>query len=455
MTVALDTAGGSTAGAMRRLARLVADHGGALTALAVRVGAAGLGYAMQIALARLMGAADYGAFAYAWAWLAVLGFSATLGLGQTSVRWLAHYHERGKPALTAGFLRWSIAVVAGGSVLVAVATAALLWRVPHLVEAAFWLPMLMMAAIIPVFALGDLMEGCARAHGRSLLALAPAYLARPALLVAALPLMSLAGVRPTASLAMLAALAATLLTVVVQLVLVLRLVKADVPPGTVPEYRGATWAKAAAPVLASDMVQLLRQNADVLILAGFVPADRLALYFAATRVASLLGLVEFAVGAAAGHRFARAATTADDAGLARLVRTAAHLTFWPTLLGALALASLAPFVLALFGPAYAAGSTLVTVLAAGYVFRAAIGPAEELLIMRGHALAAFAAQAAGLVVLVALAALLVPVIGPMGAAMANAAALLMTTLALALACLRQTGVMPLPFPPAALKDDTP
>ncbi len=441
-------------GPLARLAALLAGHGSALAALGVRVAAAALGYGMQIVLARLLGAAEYGAFAYAWAWLAIAGFSATFGLGQTAVRWLAHYHETGDRARERGFVRWSIATVTFGAALLAAAGYAALSAWPGLVAPAYRAPMLLMLAAVPLFALGDLAEGFARSRGRTVLALVPPYLVRPALLVASLPLMLAAGVPLTATTAMTAAVIATALTAIGQLALTRRAILADAADAT-PAYRPRLWLASSLPVLVSDIAQLLRQNADLIVLATVVPPDRIALYFAATRVASLLGLVEFAVGAAAGHRFARVAPDADPATLAAVVRQSVHLTFWPTLLAALALAALAPLVLTLFGPAYAAGSTLVTVLAAGYVARAAIGPAEDLLIMRGHSGAALGAQIGGLATAIALGLVLIPVIGAMGAALTAAGALFVTTALLALACRRVTGFWPLPLPYSAQREMTP
>ena len=47
---------------------------------------------------------------------------------------------------------------------------------------------------------------------------------------------------------------------------------------------------------------LARQNIDLILLGLMAPPEAVGTYFAATRVASLLGLIDFAIGAAFGHR---------------------------------------------------------------------------------------------------------------------------------------------------------
>lgn len=434
------------AGALARLWALALRHAAPLAALVVRVAAAGLAYVLQVVLARALGAEDYGVFAYAWAWVTIAGFGATFGFSQIAVRYLAQFHETGEDGLAQGFLRASLMIVGLGSCALALIGGAVLALIPDLAPAAYLAPLALMLLTVPLFAMGDMAEGYARSQGWNLLALAPPYLLRQLLLIAGVPAVYLAGMTPTATLAMLIAFAATLIATIVQGVMVLHRLNRQFAADAAPRYDLKGWASAAGPVFLGDVAQVLRQNADVLILAMYVTPGQLALYFAATRVVSLLGLIEFAVGATAGHRFARAAETADAADLRRLARQAASLTFWPTLAAAVAVSVAAPWILALFGTDYVAGAPLVTVIACGYAARAAIGPAEELLIMRGHGRPAMLAQILGLEVTVILSFALIPVHGALGAAIGTVGALIATSLALGISAARLTGVLPLPIP---------
>ncbi|HRJ68162.1 MAG TPA: lipopolysaccharide biosynthesis protein [Beijerinckiaceae bacterium] len=419
----------------------------ALAPLAIRIAAAGLAAVLQVVLARLLGADDYGIFAWAWALVAVGGYATTFGLSQTAVRHLALYAEQKDSAAAQGFLRFSmLCVIAGSSALAAVTALPVLAGAIPWIEANRLVPMLIVLAIIPFFALGDLAEGFARSQGWSVLALAPGYVMRQLLLILLLPAIWLLGKTPTVTTGLTVALVATAMTALVQMALVLQRLKSVFARGEIRHDDRPRWLSAAGPVFLADIVQVLRQNVDVLILAAFAPPAQVAVYFAATRVASLLGLVEFAVGAAAAHRFARIDAKHDAGALDRAVRESAILTFWPTLFAAVLLWLISPLVLALFGEGYRSANELVLVLALGAVLRASVGPADDLLTMQGHGAMNLVAQAVGLATVSLTAIVLVPKLGPSGAALSVLFATGATTFALALASGRRIGIVPLPLP---------
>ncbi len=429
-----------------RAAMAIEKFGSAFAALSVRLLAAALAYVLQIALARTLGTDEYGIFAYAWAWVTIGGFIGTFGFGQIAVRFLANYSESGDSAHALGFIRVSLQTLGAGTILIAISGLAIIHANPELLGHLYFAPIVLALATFPLFALGDMAEGYARSQGWSMLALAPPYILRQLLLLAIIPLVYWFGITPDATIAMGAALFATAITSLVQIAIVLRRLLAGLPAKTIEKRMTRAWLAAAWPVLLADAAQVLRQNADVLILAFFAEPAQIALYFAATRVASLLGLVEFAVGAAAAHRFARVPEGSNSIILRRLANEAAMLTFWPTLAAAIAISVTAPMILSVFGSEYVASAPLVGVLAIGYVVRAIIGPAEEFLMMRGHGRSTLLAQFLGLEVTIGLCWALAPEYGAVGVAFGNLGALCVTTLVLAVCCGRQTGIVPLPLP---------
>jgi len=87
-------------------------------------------------------------------------------------------------------------------------------------------------------------------------------------------------------------------------------------------------------------------------------------------------------------------------------------------------------VLGLFGQAFIAGTTVLPLLIAAQVLRAAVGPADDLLNVLGRERWTFMSQLAGLLVNVATGLLLVPVLGIVGAGLASLAAMAATTVIL-------------------------
>lgn len=352
-----------------------------LGAFSVRIGAAALAYILQIVLARSLGAADYGTFNFAWSLVTIGGFLATLGFGQIAVRYLAEYHQQGDAARARGFLRHAFTLTLAGSVIIVGLLSALF----PLVEAGYGRLCCTVLAIglmaLPFFAFTDLGEGIARSQGWTFRALAPAYLVRTGLMIGGLTIALLLGWRVGAEVAIIIALLATIGAAALQLGWtlpgILRLFPARKAQSAAPE-----WHRAAFPTLLSDLALLARQNIDLIVLGLVAPAATVGIYFAATRIASLIGLVEFAIGAAYGHRFARAKIGGGAEGHAAYLE-ARRLMRLLGLSGAIGLAILAPLILALFGPAFGVALYPALILLAGAGIRMAFGPMEDMLQMAG------------------------------------------------------------------------
>lgn len=429
----------SKAPGQRTLAGMMLRYRAAAGAFGVRIAAAGLAYLLQIVLARSLGPSEYGTFNFAWSLVAAGGFLATLGFGQIGVRFLAQYHQQNATGLAQGFLRAGIGVTLAGSVAMATIGLAFFPLIEHGYGQICCDVLAIGLIALPFFALTDFMEGIARSQGWTIRALVPPYLIRQGMLILALVAAVLAGHRLNAETAMLLALAATIVAAIMQIGLLAEKAGAIFPRAK-PEFAMAEWRQAAAPTLLSDLALLARQNIDLIILGLTAPAAAVGLYFAATRIASLLGLVEFAVAAAFGHRFARAAS--DVAGLQSVYALALRLTAMPGLLIAIMIALASPWIMALFGEGFAGALPATYLLLAGGALRLMAGPAEELLSMTGHPDLAWRANATGAVILAILCLLLAPFWQMLGAAIAAFGGMLATTVFLVVAIRRKLGFWP-------------
>src|SRR4029079_11010599 len=112
------------------------------------------------------------------------------------------------------------------------------------------------------------------------------------------------------------------------------------------------------------------------------PTD-VAIYFAAAKTMSLIMFVHYAVGSAVGNRFAALGARGDKDALHTFAREAAHWTFWPSLVAAVALLVMGYPLLWLFGPQFVDGYPVMLILVVGFLVRSATGPAELLLHLDG------------------------------------------------------------------------
>src|SRR6266481_524489 len=95
--------------------------------LALKVGFVGFSFPLSVALARLLGAVEYGAYTYAFAWMVLLAVPAILGMDQLIVRDVAAYHLKSDWASLKTLLKKANQAVFTASSLLVLAAACFSW----------------------------------------------------------------------------------------------------------------------------------------------------------------------------------------------------------------------------------------------------------------------------------------------------------------------------------------
>ena len=417
------------------IGRLKAARSGAgasaLGVFAVRIAAAGFAYIAQVLMARMMGTAEYGIFAAVWVWIAILGHTATLGLSQGACRFLPADQETGRIESVRGFLLGGALASAAGGLAVALLGLAVLHAEGSLLAGPYAGPILVGALVLPLFALQDYLEGVARSQNWAMLAIAPPYLLRQGLIMAAMVVAVLAGAPAEAWVAVACTLLATGAALAVQAVLLLARLRRAVASGP-RRYHWRVWLTACLPIAAGDLAGAAFGFVDVLVLGFLVAPASVGLYFAATRIQQFVVFVHYAASAATAQRFTAAKARGDAAGLAALVRDQARWTLAATTLIGLGVIAAAPLLLGLFGPEFRAALPVVAILVAGSIGASVFGPGEDILTMLGgeRLCAGITLAMLGLGAVLTLA--LVPWLGLPGAALAMALANVLRALAMAM-----------------------
>jgi O-antigen/teichoic acid export membrane protein len=420
----------SEAGAARRFAA---------SAFLARVLNAALGFLTQIVLARWMGDREYGIYAYVWVWLLLAGGIGSLGLPVAALKFIPDYRARADFAGLTGFLRFVRGIALLPCILGALAAAAILLAFSR-GDALAYLPVALIALVVlPVYALTDIQTGIARAYDFLDLGLLADYLVRPILLLALAGAIWLAGLSGSAVNVMAATLVATAVTALVQGVILQKRLRARIPAGSVRRDL-PRWAEAAWPLLGVAGFTLLLGSTDIIVLKLFVGPEEIALYFAATKIVAIASFVSYGVANTSAHRFAEHVATGNRQGMADLAGQTVRWTFWPTLAVATFLALAAGPLLSLFGPHFSTGAPIVMVLGAGLVAGAAVGPADRALAMAEHGRITALIYAASCLANVALALLLIPLFGLVGAALATALAMAIRAAMLLVATKRRLGL---------------
>lgn len=408
------------------------------TAFLLRLVSAVLLYLMQVLFARWMGSFEFGIYVYVWTWVLLIGGLFELGLAQGAQRFIPEYAGRKQLDRLRGFLtgsRWLIfaAATAGAVVAAGIVFAASPWLDSYMV-----VPLFLACLCLPFYALASMQEGIARSYNWLGVALAP-YILRPLMLLAVMAGAYGAGFAVNAQSAMLAAVAATWLSTVLQLVVLDRRLRDMIPAGE-KRHDATGWLAVSIPIFLVESFYLLLSYTDVLVLERFRSPEELAVYYAAAKTLALMAFVSFAVSSAVTHRFTEYHISGDRERLAAFLAQSIRWTFWPSLAVMAVILALGDPLLRLFGPDFSSGYPVMLVLAVGLTARAAVGPVDRLLNMldQQKACAAIYALAFALNLVGCLA--LIPPFGGIGAAAATSGALVVESIMLFLVTKRRLGL---------------
>jgi O-antigen/teichoic acid export membrane protein len=417
-----------------------------LLAFAIRIASAIIAFASQVFLARWMGGFEYGIFVLVWMTMVILGSLSCLGFQTSVIRFIPEYRETGRVAHLRGILRTSQLFVLLASCVIAALGALGIWLMSDGMAQYYLIPFYLGLVCLPMIAMSEVAEGTARAHNWGNLALMPIYILRPLLILLFMGGALLAGYEATAETAVIAAILATLVSTLYQVLATSFHIGRDLPAGPRKvEFRH--WVLVSLPIFMAEGFFFVLTNVDVLLVGYFLQPNDVGIYFATVKTLALVHFVYFAVKAGAAQRYAQYAHGGQFDRLSAFARDTVAWTFWPSLLMGLALLAVGQPLLMLFGQEFVAGYPLLFPLVAGLIVRAAVGPAESLLTMSGYQKVCAAIFGVTLAANIALTATLIPFLGLWGVAVATALAICLEALLLALVIWRKLGIVMFVFAP--------
>lgn len=402
-----------------------------LIAFAIRILSAAIAFVSQVFMARWMGSFEYGIFVLVWVAVVILGNLSCFGFHTAVIRFISQYRETNQPDHLRGILFGSRIFTLAASTLIAALGALALVLFSNGIEPYYVVPFALGIVMLPMIALSDTLQGIARANAWAVAALAPAYVVRPTLLLVFMGGLLLAGFAPDAQTSLIAAIAATYVTALYQILSVTG--PAGRAAGRGPRVMDMrVWLAVSLPIFLIEGFTFLLTNADVLVVGFYMEPHDVAVYYATVKTLALVHFVYFAVKTGAAQRYAQLMHAGDSNKLADFARETVAWTFWPSVaMGVFVLVAGWP-LLFLFGSEFTAGYPLLFVLVAGVVARASVGPAESLLTMSGQQNICAGVYALTLAVNLVCNAVLIPQIGLWGAAIATAVAMMFEAIALAL-----------------------
>ncbi len=416
-----------------------------LIAFAVRIVSAAIAFVSQVLLARWMGGFEYGIFVLVWVSMIIAGSLSCFGFHTSVIRFIPEYREKGMLAELRGVLVASrLFVLVASTVITALAMAGV-WLLSDKIESYYVVPFFLGMFCLPMLALSDVLQGLARANAWAFQALVPTYIVRPLLILLFMAAAVVSGLAPTAETAVSAAIAATYVTTIAQLVRVTSRSDKRIPAGPRTILLGY-WLKISLPIFLVESFFFLLTNADVLMVGFYMEPDHVAVYFATVKTLALVHFVYFSVKAGVAQRYAHIAH-GEPEKLAGFARETVSWTFWPSLLMGLVVLVLGKPLLGMFGPGFDEGYPLLFLLVAAVVARSAVGPCESVLTMSGYQNVCAMVYAATLALNIGLNVVFIPTLGLWGAAIATSAAMIFEATALSFTVWRKLGIVMVLFIP--------
>jgi len=410
--------GGGARDTLRR--RLVS---GALGSYWLRIVNTGLALGYSIVLGRLLGAAAYGVYSYAIAWMQLLVVVASLGFGTLLVRDVARFTAQGDWCATRGLVRWTTAVGLVNSLIVMLLCAAVALAAGAAADPVTR-ALIVALALVPMLVLARLRQSALQGLHRVVAGQVPEMLARPLVFIG---LIAVAYAFMPETLTPVGVIGLNGVSTAVALVLGMVLLRRSLPGAfwqARPRYEGRVWLLAGVSLFLVTGIRMMNAKVDTLMLGMLQGAEWVGIYTAANRAPELITFCLLAASASLSPAVASLYAKRDMARLQRVVTRGARIVLVGSLVVGGAFVVFGRWFLLLFGPDFVSGHTTLVILSISRILSASLGAVGMLLVMTGHERDVARAVAVGFVLNVALDWLLIPVLGMNGAAIGSASSMM-------------------------------
>lgn len=418
---------------------------GAFRSFAAKVLGLGMGFVLQVTLARLLGVELFGVYAFALSWVTLLIFVCLSGLDKTILRFLGIYLKRKELGLARGLLLGASAWVGFAAVLLTVSTWIILYVRADELDPRFVKTMAVAALLYPVLALSRLRLVSLNALKRVFRSEFGDSFLRPLLMVATLlSLTWLTSSRLQPHEAMTVHVAAAVVAFAVGARWLWRALPADARRHP-PAYAWSDWRAMAMPMMVIGGMQVAMKQTDVIMLGTLAGTTQSGIYSVMDRLADFAHFGLLATSAMAAPMIAQLHAAGRRQELQRVVTLAVRGSLIFMMATTAVLLIFGRWITGLYGPGFEVGLPALYILLVGQAINAATGPVGLLVSMTGHQVIMAKVQGAVVVLNVLLNLLLIPRYGLVGAAVATSTSVVLRNVWFAIFVWRELKIKLIPF----------
>jgi O-antigen/teichoic acid export membrane protein len=414
----------------------------------IRLFGVGLTFIVNIILTRELGATGYGIYAFLFAIVNLAALPTQFGLPDLVVRETSRARASGAIEQLAPLWRWAHSFIVINTVVVISAIG--IWL--HLLTdseretgPAFYIALI----LIPLIALANLRAAILRGLGHDILGQLPEHAIRPTLFVLGLFILSQISAESMNVAKVFAIQAiATSLAMVFGIALLWRFTprSGSLNLTTTRDQRRG-WFHSSLYMGAISGLILINNSVDIIMLGIWKNHADVGHYRLASTVGALITLGLQTMNLYAMPHLSRLFNAGEIGALSRVVVHSSQISFGFSILALSLILLFGEAALSfLFGAEFAPAFPILLVLAAGHLINAFFGPARAVMIMAGNERLAALLTIFGTLANIGMNILLIPICGPIGAAIASAVSISATKMITFVIVWRNYRVLSWPFP---------
>jgi len=387
--------------------------------LIVKVSGIGFFFAIQVILARLMGAENYGDYMYVLTWASVLVLLSKMGWDTLLLKNVAIYKSNQEWGLLKGILGASIRMTLFQSLLVMIFTSLTLWFIRNQISKDLLLTFLMGLLLLPILSCSALNKSILLSLKKSALSQTPEMIIRPICIAIFTCFLFFYGVE---NLSGVSGIIVTIIAAFISLLLEVYYLNKFIPSSTrdfIPIYRNREWVSVAFPIFLVSGTYMLSNRADAIMLGYMLGTKEAGIYSIASRMATLIVFPMTIVQVVAAPMIAELYAKREHQTLQKLVSISSTTMFMSALPIAVGLVLLGYKLLSLFGSDFPQASSSLSILALGQLINAFTGVGGYLMTMTGYQTLAAWIVGVSAALNISLNWVLIPILGLEGAAIST------------------------------------
>jgi O-antigen/teichoic acid export membrane protein len=363
------------------LRKLTATHNflikGSGQSFLIKILSLGVGFALQVLLARILKVEQFGIYMYVLAWINILTLIGKLGLDQAAKKFLPSF--KNKSLKLSAYIRYSSNIVFLFSLLLGAIVILATYQVKDQIGQKLFSVFVGGAALLVVNTHLQLIGSFLEALKKIISGQLPRSIIRPLLICVGLGFFAYFNITTA-----LAAMVLNIISTLVALIIIGYYLFKYVPIQFSNYQKESLWIKTAFPLLLSSGIHLLLTQTDIILLGYFKNTDLAGIYSSVSRISQLVLFGLTAVNIITAPLISELYNKNKLKKLQEMVSLSAVLTLILTFPVILILAIITPSILNIFGAEFITGTMALRIILIGQFINAFSGSISFLMTMTNY-----------------------------------------------------------------------